>query len=308
VRFLRARTAYLAVARAAPTFLLLALVVFGGWLAARWAVYLVTPAEAPGERPQERLGLSAAGQGLADGHLFGVASSVRGEAVTDLNVKLKGVFAGGDSGVAILNTGGKDEATRVGGELVPGVVLESVHERHVMLNRNGARERVNLEERISARVQVAAVPRLLQSSPQTAFVAPGSSAPGVAPRRSPGAGFQRPEPYAPVSDVATSAPVPAPPADAPLPSSVSPAPGAASPPQPIATSSAEGVVIQSVPPGSMLARLGLQPGDVVRSVNGERVTSEADVARVLQQRGLQGSFSAEVQRGGMVVPIAVGGQ
>ena len=79
---------------------------------------------------------------------------------------------------------------------------------------------------------------------------------------------------------------------------LAPAPGAASAPPPIVTSSADGVVIQTVPPGSMLARLGLQPGDVVRSVNGERVTSEAEVARVLQQRGMQGSFSAEVLRGG----------
>jgi general secretion pathway protein C len=58
----------------------------------------------------------------------------------------------------------------------------------------------------------------------------------------------------------------------------------------------------------MLERIGLQPGDVVRSVNGEPVASEADVARVLQQRGMQGSFTAEVQRGGMTVPIAVSAQ
>ena len=111
-----------------------------------------------------------------------------------------------------------------------------------------------------------------------------------------------------MSDVATGVPAPAPPPDAPPPLSVAPAPGAASAPPPIVTSSADGVVIQTVPPGSMLARLGLQPGDVVRSVNGERVTSEAEVARVLQQRGMQGSFSAEVLRGGTVFPIAVGGQ
>jgi S1-C subfamily serine protease len=64
-------------------------------------------------------------------------------------------------------------------------------------------------------------------------------------------------------------------------------------------------VIQSVPPGSILASLGLQPGDVVRSVNGESVTSEADIARILQQRGMQGSFSAEVQRGATTIPLAV---
>jgi hypothetical protein len=43
-------------------------------------------------------------------------------------------------------------------------------------------------------------------------------------------------------------------------------------------------------------------------VNGERVTSEADVARILQNRGVQSSFTAEVQRGGTTIPLAVSGQ
>jgi S1-C subfamily serine protease len=67
-------------------------------------------------------------------------------------------------------------------------------------------------------------------------------------------------------------------------------------------------VIQSVPPGSLLERFGLLPGDVVRSVNGEAVRSEADVARILQGRGLQGPFTAEVERGGATVPISVNAQ
>jgi S1-C subfamily serine protease len=67
-------------------------------------------------------------------------------------------------------------------------------------------------------------------------------------------------------------------------------------------------VIRSVPPGSLLERIGLQPGDVIRSVNGEVVTSEADVARILQSRGLQGPFTAEVQRGEVTVPISVNAQ
>jgi len=58
----------------------------------------------------------------------------------------------------------------------------------------------------------------------------------------------------------------------------------------------------------MLERLGLQPGDVIRTVNGEAVGSEADVARIVQQQGLQGTFTAEVQRGGMTIPIAVNPQ
>ncbi len=135
-------------------------------------------------------------------------------------------------------------------------------------------------------------------------------------RPGPGAGFQfqRPEPYAPVGDVATE-PQPAPqpavgtPPPQPAVGTPPPQPAVAAPPSDLITSgSSQGLVIQAIPQGSMLERLGLQPGDVVRSVNGEAVTSESDVARILQQRGIQGSFSAEVQRGGMTIPLAVGGQ
>jgi S1-C subfamily serine protease len=118
----------------------------------------------------------------------------------------------------------------------------------------------------------------------------------LAPARS-AARFQRPEPYAPVGDVPTESMPVAAPAPPPAPVQTPGVPGAS-----------QGLVIQSVPPGSLLERFGLLPGDVVRSVNGEAVRSEADVARILQGRGLQGPFTAEVERGGATVPISVNAQ
>jgi S1-C subfamily serine protease len=78
----------------------------------------------------------------------------------------------------------------------------------------------------------------------------------------------------------------------------------AAPPGP-AGAAAKGLVITAIPPGSLLERIGLQPGDVIRSVNGEAVATEADVARIVQGRGLQAPLTAEVQRGGITVPINV---
>ncbi len=290
-----------AVERFAPTLATLAALVLAGFLAARWVAYFAGAAETPPPQQRERPQLGAVAETLAGAHLFGVAPAA-GEAVSNLNIKLRGVFAGGgtDSGFAIVNAGGRDQATRIGGEVVPGVTLESVHPRHVVLRRGGALERVNLEERTSAPVQVAAAPRYAQAAPPPPAPAPGA-APAPAQSSNPGARFRRPEPYAPVGDVPTEAQPPAP-APAPAPAPKAPAP------RPLSGAAPQGLVIQDVPPGSMLERIGLQPGDVVRSVNGEAVSSEADVARVLQQRGMQGSFSAEVQRGGMTVPIAVSGQ
>ena len=289
-----------AVARVAPTLATLALLVLGGFLAARWVTYFAAPSgEAPPparERPQ----LGAAAQALAGAHLFGVAPA--GKTVSHLNVKLRGVFAGGGTGTgyAIVNAGGRDEATRIGAEIVSGVTLESVHAGHIVVRRGGALERVNLEERISAQAPAAAPPRYAQATPPAPRPAPATGAPPASQSPNLSTRFQRRERYAPVGDAPTEAQPGVPTGAA--------APQAAPAPRPLSSGLTQGLVIQGVPPGSLLERIGLQPGDVVRSVNGEAVTSEADVARVLQQRGMQGSFTAEVQRGGMTVPIAVSGQ
>jgi len=287
-------------ARIAPTVATLALLVLGGFLAANWVAYFAAPSESAPPPARERPQLGPAAQTLAGAHLLGVAST--GETVSSLNVKLRGVFAGGGTGTgfAIVNAGGRDQATRIGGEIVPGVTLESVHAGHVVLRRAGALERVNLEERVSAQAPAGTLPRYAQAAPPPP-PRPTTAAPSQS--SNPGARFKRPEPYAPVGDVPTDA---QPPAPGPGPAAAEPTPRPPAP-RPLQTGSAPGLLIQDVPPGSMLERIGLQPGDVVRSVNGEAVASEADVARLLQSRGMQGSFTAEVQRGGMTVPIAVSG-
>jgi general secretion pathway protein C len=303
VNFVRVRRLVAPLIDVAPT---LALIVVAGWLAARWLLYFAAPSEPLPPPTRERPQLGAAAQTLAAAHLFGVAPA--GETVSSLNVKLRGVFAGGGTGTgyAIVNAGGRDEATRIGAEIVSGVTLEAVHAGHIVVRRGGALERVDLEERTSAQAPAAPPPRYAQATPPARRSVPASTesvAPPPPQSSGPGAQVRRPEPNTPAGDVPTEA---QPPAPASAPASKAPAPR----PLPGAQSSAppQGLVIQDVPPGSLLERIGLQPGDVVRSVNGEAVSSEADVARVLQQRGMQGSFTAEVQRGGMTVPIAVSSQ
>jgi len=285
----------LSLLRLAPTAAMLAALVAAGWLVGRWVLYFATPVETPPAAPRERVQLGLAAQALAEAHLFGVAATrAGGEIVSSLNIKLRGVLAG-PTGFAILNTGDRDQTARVGGEVVPGVVLESVHARHVVLRRNGALERVNLEERQA--LAMATAPQEPARRARTKGVAaPEPAAPRATSR--PGARFQRPEPYAPVGDVPTE-----PPAAAPAPP---PAPVVAPPAG--TGAAAKGLVIGAVPPGSLLERIGLQPGDVIRSVNGEAVATEADVARILQSRGPQSPVAAEVQRGGITLPINITAQ
>jgi general secretion pathway protein C len=294
-----------ALLRVMPMLAVIAALALGGWLAARWFWYFASPTEAPVAPPRDPIVLSAAAQTVAGAHLFGIAPSpVRGDVVSNLNIKLKGVFASGGEalGFAIINTGSRDETARVGGEIVPGVILESVYPQYVMLRRNGALERVNLEER----------PRLSGPGPVRPSRTQRPAAPTPTSVRAQRA--MRPEPYAPVGDVPTAPPPPvgevptAPPPPVAPPAPAAPvAPPAPVGPPPQTQASARGLVIQAIPQGSMLERLGLQPGDVIRSVNGEAVTSEADIARIIQSRGMQGPYTAEVMRGGTTIPMAIGG-
>jgi general secretion pathway protein C len=282
----------LSLLRMLPTAAMLAALVLAGWLVGRWVLYFAAPAETPPAAPRARVELAAAAQALAGAHLFGEAATLAGgEVLSNLNIKLRGVLAGA-TGFAILNTGDRDQTTRVGREVVPGVVLEAVHARHVVLRRNGALERVNLEER----QQLAAAPAP-QDPPRRArsrsVAAPEPAPTSSAPR--PGARFQRPEPYAPVGDVPTEPPAPPVPAP-PAPAGAPPAPSGAA---------GKGLVVTAMPAGGLLERIGLQPGDVIRSVSGEPVANEADVVRIVQSRGAEGTLTVEVQRGGMTLPLTV---
>jgi general secretion pathway protein C len=299
VTLLRARRMLGPFVENAPLIAVLALLLIAGWLAARWFLYFLAPVEMPPGHPREQVQFGPAAQALADAHLFGVApTGAGGQVVSNLNIKLKGVFAGGASGAAIVNTGGKDEAARVGSEIVPGVILESVHPQYMLLRRNGALERVDIEER--QQVAGAVSPVLQRRAGVRGAGAAPNFAQAVPPTPpSPGSSFERPQPYAPVGDVQTEPP----PAPAPAPP---PAAVAAPQPPPAPPGAATGLAITSVPPGSMLEQLGLQPGDVIRSVNGEAVMNEADMARIVQSSGLQGPFTVEVQRGGATIPVAVG--
>jgi general secretion pathway protein C len=277
-------------ARMLPAAALIAALALGAWFGAGWFLYFTTPPAVPAAPGRERVTIAAATQAAAEAHVFGAAPVAGGIAMSTLNVKLKGVFAGGAGapGYAIVNIGGRDQSAGVGTEISPGVALDSVHAHHIVLKRNGIFERVNLEERP---LLAQAAPRPVTPAPAAAppSPAPATPSPAQPPPAGPGARFQRPEPYAPVGDVPTEPPPPAP----------------APPKPPAKQGSAQGLVVASVPAGSVLERIGLRPGDVVTSVNGQPVANETDVARALQGRNPLSPVNAEVLRGGAIVPLSV---
>jgi general secretion pathway protein C len=64
-----------------------------------------------------------------------------------------------------------------------------------------------------------------------------------------------------------------------------------------------GVRLDEAPPGSLAARLGLQPGDVIRKVNGQAVASAGDLARLHQQFATTSLIQTEIQRGSATLQL-----
>lgn len=279
-----------------PKALTAAAIGIAAWLGTEWFWHFSNANT--GARPsgpaqvRPRVDMANAAEVVAGAQLLGAPkAAVTTTQVSTLNIKLKGVFAGNPArpAFAIVNTGTRDEFALAGRELMPGVMLDSVHASHVLLNRNGTIERVNLEERP---MSAGGAPRL----------SPALMAPRPAPRVTP-----PPPPVNPPAAPAMNAPG-------------APGPGPAPPAQPGSPSvnlnnltpqtnfgrigmRPDGVAVEAAPPGSMLATLGLQPGDVIRSVNGQPVTNEGDLARIYQQSMGNPSVQAEVVRDGKVVPL-----
>ena len=59
-----------------------------------------------------------------------------------------------------------------------------------------------------------------------------------------------------------------------------------------------GFLVRQVQAGSLYEKLGLRPGDVIRNVNGQPLTSMDDVMRLYQQFGPAQRVLVDVQRQG----------
>ncbi len=203
--------------------------------------------------------------------LFGgaVPAGSAATARTSSGLRLKGVVAPtpANIGSAVFNAGGKDIAVKLGAELQPGVKLETVEPDHVVILRGGVRERIDLDTRMDA------VPRSIAGK------ASGFRLP-VFRSGANSFSFSRRDLEDALKD-----------------------PGQLNFLGRIGLSPSGGVRLDEAPPGSLAARLGLQPGDVIRKVNGQTVASAGDLARLHQQFATLSLVQAEVQRGTAAVQL-----
>jgi general secretion pathway protein C len=244
-----------------------------------WAA--VTPVDPVGEwRPAgtNLAAQSAAGALGGFDPFFRSAGGVAGAAgpvvVTSLSLKLFGVrqdAASGRGAAIIALPDGQQRSIGVGEEIMPGVRLEAVGFDNVTISRGGAQEQVFMDQS------------------KAALAAGGTAAP---------VGNAAPPP-------ATTAPLPViavPPPPPPAPPQAGGLGGQISLQPRLNGGQVTGIVLSPEGTGEAFRAAGLQPGDVLLSVGGQRITSAQQLAGLRDQLAAPGA-SVQVERGGRVTRI-----
>jgi general secretion pathway protein C len=197
--------------------------------------------------------------------LFGGGDGAPAEASAS-DIRLKGVFAvdGVTLSAAVVNWTGKDQAVRMGQELMKGATLAEVHADHIIVARNGGRERIELDKfRVAA-----TTPNAQSRNPNAGFRLNVTAAGG-------GYSLSRQELNGVLQD----------PRQMEFLGQIGVAPGG-------------GVRVDGAGANTLAGKLGLQSGDVISAVNGQPVNSAGDLARLYSQFNTLSAVRVEVKRAG----------
>ena len=191
--------------------------------------------------------------------------------VTSLNLKLYGIRqdqASGRGSAIIAGADGQQRSIAVGEEIEPGVTLKAVGFDSVTISRGGADEQLFMDQSEGG-----------QAATPPAPAAPAPAAPAVQPSTS-----VEPGPPVPPSKL--------------YPNEVSMAPR-------MNGTRVTGVTVRPQGNEAAFRALGLAPGDVVVSVNGQRIQS-MDQARGMAEQLTSARAVLQVERGGRVVTLRAG--
>lgn len=232
-------------------------------------------------RQAQAVDRTASQQSIADWHLFGDATAEVAEIddkivaqPTRLRLELLGVMAGdGEKGSSaiIAPKGGAGDYYRIGDTVQGRTKLAKVEATRVILDTNGKLEALQFEEKRSQKIQQTSAPVRKASrgaggsgSLRDRFSNVRSAADAVDLIR----GEVGKDPRGALNQLGL---------------------------EPVADGSAEGYKVSNS--GSMLTQLGLQPGDVILSVNGQSLGNVNDDQLLLEQVTGSGQARLEIQRG-----------
>lgn len=249
------------------TTLVVALVLVLAWQLAYWTWAFVAPASAPSAAVSAPAEVDLA----AIARLFGATAPSAASTSVD-GLALKGVVAptpGVAASAIFAPRAGKDLSVFIGGDVSSGVKLVEVHPDHVIVERAGARERIDLQAPHS---MAGGSPRLGAQTRGFRINVSRSGANRYSLSR-----HELDEALRDPSQLEYLGQIGMPPGG--------------------------GVRLDAAPAGSLAAKLGLQPGDVIRKVNGQTVASPGDLARLYQQFATLSRIEAEVRRGNATVQL-----
>lgn len=265
------------------------------WLGLGWSAPLPQPAILPAMTSQQTTGTTS----LAAWHLFGNAKLLadpRAQAqlapTTTLNVTLTGVLASSNprAGVAfIAGDDGEPQKIRVGEEIQAGVMLDQVYPDRVILNRGGNLETLPLREEIgklptsgaAAGRTLAANPGVPAPNQNTNFMAQVGQIQGpVGVPNIPAQGIDL-EAVRKQYDIDPMA----------LARAITPSPV-------MVNGEFVGIRLNAGSQQPLLQKLGLQPEDIVTSVNGQSITDPSRIQGIVAGLGNAQSVSIQVLRNG----------
>lgn len=243
----------------------------------QWGWRLLEPAptlEAPPPAPS--IDNDAELRQLAAANLFGQVELATGQTnlspdtipLTSLNLTLTGVMPIGAEGFAIMSVNGQPETSfAIGEEILAGASLQAVYSDRAILRRNGMLEAVILKEGAAlAEGSVITSPQVRQEAGLSGIRSSGNNF--TVERNLITQQMQRPE------FLSQALMVP---------------------------NAGGGFLVREIQPGSVYEKLGMRPGDVIRSVNGQPINNMEEVMKLYQQLGgvnRVGNISIEVMRGG----------
>lgn len=213
-------------------------------------------------------------QPLLAAHLFGqVSQELTGGRldnlpISSLNLVLTGVIASASGGYALISVNGQpQEPFAVGQTVTGGAELQAVYPDRVVIRRNGVLESLLLEGADKTPAEQWATP----ASTSRPVPAPGNIVQETGANRymverdQLAAQFRTPD----LLKQATVVP-----------------------------SGNGGFLVKQMQPGSLYEKLGLRPGDVIKSINGQPLNSMEDAIRLYQQMPNIGDVQMEIMRGG----------
>ncbi len=199
------------------------------------------------------------------------------DAANKSDISLKGVFAvdGNTVSAAVVNLGGKDQVARLNQELANGVKLTEVHADYIVVSRAGVTEKIMLDSFRNAKGTSVAAGTINTAAGFRLNVATAGTNSYSLSRQELNTVLQDPRQLEFLGRIGNAP--------------------------------SGGIRVDDAPTNSLSGKLGLRPGDVISSINGQPVNGTGDLARLYQQFATLSQVRIELKRGGapMLLTYAV---